>query len=322
MSHFLSWNYQKKGGNVKTIPPYKPVTNEAGSSDPPSSPEKESDTGTSSNPTTAGASSNKLIGQTSTIINPQSMPKQRKSSGNSKVAMTNATVTLNIMNPLVHTINIGTSGIATATGGTSTSSSSSTNLIGTTGSSNSTNLSSSSTSKSTSGSSKDKDSKHGKGTSKVTAASRSSHDKDSSSTQSSGRDKATKSKSSTSKDTSGGVIMSDPLSMTGAPSVVTASTIVSNVKDGSALAKDTLGQKFTTSNFTETIVVNSESVFGSENVSASGKSGPSTSGSSGSSTIAKKRKADSGRSSANSSAEDINKYAYAGICFVCVCGGF
>lgn len=260
------------------------------------------------------------------------MPKQRKSSGNSKIAMTNATVTLNVMNPLVQTINIGTSGIGTSGAGGSSSSSSnsggsgsSTNLIGNTSASNSSNLSGSSMSKNTSVTSKDKDGKHSKSTSKVTAASRSSHDKDSSSTQSSGRDKTTKSSSKSSGNSSkehssggGSVIMTDPLSMTGAPSVVTASTIVSNVKDGNALTKDTLGQKFTTSNFTETIVVNSESVFGSENVSASGKSGPSTSGGSGSSTITKKRKADSGKSSANSSTEDINKYVYAGdVLFVC-----
>lgn len=46
---------QKKGGNVKTIPPYKPVTghHEHGSSDPSSSPEKEADAPTSSTTATA-----------------------------------------------------------------------------------------------------------------------------------------------------------------------------------------------------------------------------------------------------------------------------
>lgn len=39
---FVFWS-QKKGGNVKTIPPYKPVNRGVESSDPSSSPEKESE---------------------------------------------------------------------------------------------------------------------------------------------------------------------------------------------------------------------------------------------------------------------------------------
>lgn len=41
------FNFQKKGGNVKTIPPYKPIANEAHNSD--SNSEKEPETGSSKN---------------------------------------------------------------------------------------------------------------------------------------------------------------------------------------------------------------------------------------------------------------------------------
>lgn len=85
-----------------------------------------------------------------------------------------------------------------------------------------------------------------------------------------------------------------------------SSSPVTNInKDLNALAKDTLGQKFTTSNFTETIVVNSESVFGGDTIRSSGSNNPASSLASGSSssgnttttttTVAKKRKVDNGK---------------------------
>lgn len=83
-----------------------------------------------------------------------------------------------------------------------------------------------------------------------------------------------------------------------------SSSPVTNInKDLNALTKDTLGQKFTTSNFTETIVVNSESVFGGDTIRASGSNNPASSSfASGSSagnatttTVAKKRKVDNGK---------------------------
>lgn len=85
--------------------------------------------------------------------------------------------------------------------------------------------------------------------------------------------------------------------------IASTSSINTLVKDNFNIsAKESLGQKFTTSNFTETIVVNSESVFGNENV----KGGSANSVTVG--TNAKKRKVDSGKlTCANSSTEDINK---------------
>lgn len=65
-----------------------------------------------------------------------------------------------------------------------------------------------------------------------------------------------------------------------------------------ALAKDNLGQKFTTSNFTETVVMNSDSVFGGD-VKSTNQSGANIS-------LVKKRKLDAGKST-NSNQDDINK---------------
>lgn len=82
----------------------------------------------------------------------------------------------------------------------------------------------------------------------------------------------------------------------------TTSSIITNVN--TLPNKEGLGQKFTTSNFTETVVVNSESVFGSEgkstNQSSSGNSGGNAT------PLMKKRKLDAGKSS-GSTIEDINR---------------
>lgn len=81
----------------------------------------------------------------------------------------------------------------------------------------------------------------------------------------------------------------------------TASHIVSAAM--SAAAKENLGQKFTTSNFTESVVVNSDSVFGSD---AKPSSQPSTSTSN--VPMVKKRKLDSGKMlSTSSPLDDVNR---------------
>lgn len=83
--------------------------------------------------------------------------------------------------------------------------------------------------------------------------------------------------------------------------IVASNSTASSVSDINSLAKDTLGQKFTTSNFTETIVVNSESVFGGDTV----RNSTNTT----SVSVAKKRKVESVKlQQMNHIADDINKY--------------
>lgn len=260
---------QKKGGNVKTIPPYKPVTNETGSSDPPSSPEKESETLPSSHHNTASTSASlKSITQPSAIIqtSTSTSSKQRKSGGNSKTSG-NTNVTAG-------------SSSSTTTGATGSISTVITNIQPSTTPTSSIKVSLTNL--------KDKDGKHGKNVHKLTNSSK-GHDKDSG--------KGGKSSKASSKDSA----TDHTTTASGSSGVnLSSSLIISNMKDLSTTAKETLGQKFTTSNFTETIVVNSESVFGSENLKGSQTLTTLT--------VAKKRKADGGKStSANSSTEDINK---------------
>ncbi|KAJ6634929.1 Protein AF-10 [Pseudolycoriella hygida] len=257
----------KKGGNVKTIPPYKPVANEAGSSDPPSSPEKESETLPSSHHNTASTSASlKSISQPSAIIqtNTNTSSKQRKSGGSSKTSSSTNVTT-------------GSSS-STTTGATGSISTVITNVQPST--TTTTNIKVSLTNL------KDKDGKHGKSVHKLTNSSK-GHDKDSG--------KSGKTSKGSGKDSGTTEQMAPTSGMN-----LTSSLIISNMKDVSSTAKETLGQKFTTSNFTETIVVNSESVFGSENLKGSQSLTTLT--------VAKKRKAESSKStSANSSTEDINK---------------
>lgn len=259
---------QKKGGNVKTIPPYKPVTNEAGSSDPPSSPEKESETLPSSHHNTASTSASlKSVSQPSAIIqsSASTSSKQRKSGGSSKTSSSTS-------------VTAGSS--TTTTGSTGSTSTVIANVQPSTIPTSSIKVSLTNL--------KEKDSKHGKNVHKVTNSSK-GHDKDSSK---SGKSSKVSSKDSTDHTNSGSSSSGVNLS-----SSASSSLIIANMN---ATAKETLGQKFTTSNFTETVVVNSESVFGSDNLK--GNSGVTTM------TVAKKRKADGSKStSANSSTEDINK---------------
>lgn len=242
------------------------MTNEAGSSDPPSSPEKESETLPSSHHNTASTSASlKSISQPSAIIQTSTSitSKQRKSGGSSKTSGSTSVTTSNSS--------------STTTGPTGSISTVITNVQPSTIPTSSIKVSLTTL--------KDKEGKHGKSVHKVTNSGK-GHDKDSG--------KGGKSSKGSSKDsgtdhgsTTSGVNTSSPLT-------------ISNMKDLSTTAKESLGQKFTTSNFTETIVVNSESVFGSENLKASQSLTTVT--------VAKKRKADGSRAtSANSSTEDINK---------------
>lgn len=72
-------------------------------------------------------------------------------------------------------------------------------------------------------------------------------------------------------------------------------------------SKENSVQKFTTSNFTESVVVNSDSVFAEGETTGSGKAGGSSSGSSSTATIAKKRKTENNKLAAAANSDDINK---------------
>ncbi|XP_055612182.1 protein AF-10 isoform X6 [Uranotaenia lowii] len=200
----------KKGGNVKTIPPYKPISHETNSSDGPSSPEKELEP-----PPTQQHSSGSGLGSTSGIKSTNRLPneqtagpplassssssKQRKSSGASK-GSTNTSMAPG------STIMSGP-GNTNSTGIPSQPSSIAPGLPGMNSMAAMSNVTGSSlgktSSSSTSSSSKDKD-KYNKNISKVSSTNK-GHEKDpsnasaSSSSSSSQRDKGSKSsKSSTS----------------------------------------------------------------------------------------------------------------------------
>ncbi|XP_055644844.1 protein AF-10 isoform X5 [Toxorhynchites rutilus septentrionalis] len=203
----------KKGGNVKTIPPYKPINHETNSSDGPSSPEKELDP-PSSQPHSSGSgmgiggssnsvkSNNRLpsdqIGSSST----SSSSKQRKSSSVSKnstsAALTSSSTTLAGSGSNSASINSqATSSVFTGVPTINPASTSS----GTTGGNISKTGSSSSSS-----SSKDKD-KYNKNVNKISSTNK-THDKDpsssstASSSSSSQRDKSSKSSKSGSSSSS------------------------------------------------------------------------------------------------------------------------
>jgi len=95
-------------------------------------------------------------------------------------------------------------------------------------------------------------------------------------------------------------------------STLATSNVVPNAKDtASSTAKEVLGQKFTTSNFTETVVVKSESVFGNDG-SSTVKSPNTSASTTTTTTVAKKRKADINKmtnsSSSSSTVDDNAKY--------------
>ncbi|XP_058455147.1 protein AF-10 isoform X4 [Malaya genurostris] len=200
----------KKGGNVKTIPPYKPISHETNSSDGPSSPEKELEPPAGQQHTSASAmlgsgntssnmkSNNRLSIDQNATTSASSSSKQRKSSSVSK-GVPSSTATSS-------TPTFVSTGSSSAVISSQSSSSASVSLSGlsgtgstgsnsTTGGNNSKTVSSSSNS----GSNKDKD-KYSKNVNKVSSTNK-SHDKDlssgsSSASSSSQRDKGSKSKSS------------------------------------------------------------------------------------------------------------------------------
>ncbi|GAB0098684.1 protein AF-10 [Sergentomyia squamirostris] len=299
----------KKGGNVKTIPPYKPITHEAGSSDSPSSPEKEGEATTggaasaatgssaapsqkSSQPSTATGSASTLPASATSTASTTSSTKQRKSSSTSKGAASSAatlstptTATSTVTPQLTPSLSVATSSPVLATGGVAGAP-----TIGKIGLSGG-------------GGSKEKD-KHSRSGNKVSG----SKEKDSF------RDKTSKSSSknqskedlNVSSMKSATVSMDYKVDKTGV--LVSAAASTTTTKSSSIIAPSILqtskelmsgkdaGGKFTSSNFTESIVVNSEPVFGSDNSKGSNSST--------SSTVAKKRKADTAKLS---SVDDVNK---------------
>ncbi|XP_053695266.1 protein AF-10 isoform X3 [Sabethes cyaneus] len=207
----------KKGGNVKTIPPYKPISHETNSSDGPSSPEKEleplttqqhsgsNNMGVTGNTSGSMKSNNRQYDQSGSL-SASSSSKQRKSSGMTKGTISAAST---LSTPTF--VAAGNSGpnitSSSPTAGPIGIASSGNNSSGTTGGSASKGISSSSSSSSSnSGSSKDKD-KYNKGVNKVSSTNK-SHDKETSSgssatSSSSQRDKGSKSSKSGSNNNSG-----------------------------------------------------------------------------------------------------------------------
>ncbi|XP_062712437.1 protein AF-10 isoform X7 [Aedes albopictus] len=202
----------KKGGNVKTIPPYKPISHETNSSDGPSSPEKEleppppqqhpggSGGGLGGSGGSGIKSNNRLPepqGNASSASSSSSSSKQRKSSSASK-GSTSSTSTSSSSATVVSTISgsssvvsqsgtsVGTTGISSISSGSASSS-----ALGVP-------VGKTSSSSSSSSSNKDKD-KYSKNVNKVSSTNK-SHDKEpsssTSSTSSSQRDKSSKSSKS------------------------------------------------------------------------------------------------------------------------------
>ncbi|CAD7093224.1 unnamed protein product [Hermetia illucens] len=295
----------KKGGNVKTIPPYKPVTHESASSDGTLSPEKEIDPApTVSASVTVSLKSNSSQSGSSSTLNSSSSSssssKQRKSGSNKLTGSSSSSSTSN------------------NAGGSLGGSSSGANIAP----SSSTSGSSKSIS-SSSGSSKDKD-KHSKSLNKISSSSK-NQDKESSSssTSSSTRDKSKSSKSN--KDSSLNIDHGSASASAVSSATISASNLSIGVNQ-SLSNKDNLGQKFTTHNFTESVVMNSESVFGGNNDKqpssspSTGSTNPSSSSTSsnrdskssssssggGSGSSGKKRKADSSKLSSSSSSNNLN----------------
>ncbi|XP_055539174.1 protein AF-10 isoform X2 [Wyeomyia smithii] len=204
----------KKGGNVKTIPPYKPISHETNSSDGPSSPEKEleplavSQHSTSGSVSATGNTSNSMKSNNRQMLDQSgssasSSSKQRKSSSVSKGTISSSST-------------LSTSTFVTAsTSGPNIASSSPTSVpIGLTSGSNSgssaggnANKVISSSSSSNSSSNKEKD-KYSKSVNKVSSTNK-NHEKETSSgssatSSSSQRDKGSKSSKSGSNNNSGG----------------------------------------------------------------------------------------------------------------------
>ncbi|XP_055715815.1 protein AF-10 isoform X8 [Phlebotomus papatasi] len=293
---YCQYHYSKlkKGGNVKTIPPYKPIQHEAGSSDSPSSPEKDSEAATTATGATAGAPAPKPgTAQPSTAtISASALPaaaaatssKQRKSSSSTKGVSGPAAATAAAPTAVAATV-VPQMAPAVAAAATTppvaSGSATGTPAASKMGSSGG-------------GSGKEKE-KHSRGANKMS----SSKDKESFREKNKSSSKAKEDfamgamgKASVATMEKTGVLVSTPSATATKSSSIIAPSVLQGSKE--LMTKDASG-KFTTSNFTESVVVNSESVFGSDNSKGSTSST--------SSNVAKKRKAD-GKSN---SVEDVNK---------------
>ncbi|XP_055715814.1 protein AF-10 isoform X7 [Phlebotomus papatasi] len=300
---YCQYHYSKlkKGGNVKTIPPYKPIQHEAGSSDSPSSPEKDSEAATTATGATAGAPAPKPgTAQPSTAtISASALPaaaaatssKQRKSSSSTKGVSGPAAATAAAPTAVAATV-VPQMAPAVAAAATTppvaSGSATGTPAASKMGSSGG-------------GSGKEKE-KHSRGANKMS----SSKDKESFREKNKSSSKAKEDfamgamgKASVATMEKTGVLVSTPSATATKSSSIIAPSVLQGSKE--LMTKDASG-KFTTSNFTESVVVNSESVFGSDNSKGSTSST--------SSNVAKKRKAD-GKSN---SVEDVNNSAYLSFC--------
>ncbi|XP_020718070.1 uncharacterized protein LOC101459258 isoform X2 [Ceratitis capitata] len=238
----------KKGGNVKTIPPYKPITHDT-SSDSSLSPEKELDSAMNATASSTSATSIKIT----TNINATSTAKQRKSSTASKQSNSSsssssaaaAAASSSGFGSSLHGSNFSNSntGSGNSLGGSGVGSSSGNNggnlpannsslnsgnsMGGGAGASSSSNLKGSSNSSS---SYKEKD-KHSKNLNKISSSSK---DKDGSSSSSSSRDSREKSsKSSKNKDFSNNSSSGMSSAATGSNSTATTTNAALNMSSSS-----------------------------------------------------------------------------------------
>ncbi|EDS26673.1 mixed-lineage leukemia protein [Culex quinquefasciatus] len=211
----------KKGGNVKTIPPYKPISHETNSSDGPSSPEKELEPASSgqqqhSSGSAMGGNSNsgsgnmksnsrmpggELGGSSSAAASSSSSSsKQRKSSSASKSSAGSSSTSGPTSGGML-------SGTSNSLGANSQSTSSASSGItgmgsGSAGSSTMPGSNNKTSASSSSGSTKDKD-KYSKNVNKVSGTNK-GHDKEPSSSSSSSSSSSQRDKSSKSSKSSGG----------------------------------------------------------------------------------------------------------------------
>uniref|UniRef100_A0A0K8UB93 Protein AF-10 n=1 Tax=Bactrocera latifrons TaxID=174628 RepID=A0A0K8UB93_BACLA len=277
----------KKGGNVKTIPPYKPITHDT-SSDSSLSPEKELDSGMNATASSTSATSIKIT----TNINAASTTKQRKSStaskqSNSSSSSSNAaaaTVSSSGFASSLHgsnfsnsntgsgNINLGSVGVGSSGSNNSGNLSANNSSIGSGNSmsggasaSSTTNLKNSSNSSS---SYKEKD-KHSKNVNKTSSSSK---EKDGSSSSSSSRDSREKSsKSSKNKEFSN----NNPMSGASMNNSSTTSTSTALNMSSSMHESHSHGGNLSTQSAAQNLTTTSAAV----SMSASGNSNSSNSGS-------------------------------------------
>ncbi|XP_055908871.1 protein AF-10 isoform X2 [Eupeodes corollae] len=284
----------KKGGNVKTIPPYKPITHDSSGSDSGSSPEKEIDSTVSATASSTSATSIKITNavgsssaSTSGIVG-LSSAKQRKSStaskqsnllsssGASSGAGSNVSATNNTVS--------GNSGPSSLVGASSTNETPS--ISGSAGISVNLNANTSKSNNNTGGS-KEKE-KHNKNLNKIS----SSKDKDkellSSSTSSSSREKGNKTKNKDFGELGSGGTAMLAGNVGGTPGFGQNSTNVANRKE--------IGME-TSSSSTDNTFTGSDSISNASSLTVSMKNSGGS--------VGKKRKADS-KAGIFGDANDIN----------------